>query len=155
MTTDRVDRAPQDDDRNRRGRQGGRACARQRRGRAVPPVQPQVERKSVRPRSTPHGFRPQSPIELLWWFLDTMEWSRTWQLLLLLTVPTAIVFAGLGLLAHVVVGTSAFWSAISGLALGGGTSAVTYGVTRRRQRQETQGQDADGADAPAPNQRGR
>ena len=38
------------------------------------------------------------------------------------------------LVAHVIVGTSAFWSAITGLAFGGGAGAATYGVARRRQR---------------------
>jgi hypothetical protein len=84
--------------------------------------------------------RPQNLLELIWWFLDTMKWSRTLQLLLLLTVPLALVFAGLGYLAHVIVGTSAFWSTISGLAFGGGTSVVTYGVARRQQRRREEAQ---------------
>ncbi len=35
-----------------------------------------------------------------------MNWSRTWQLVMLLVVPLAVVFGGLGLLAHTIVGTS-------------------------------------------------
>ncbi|WP_433361576.1 hypothetical protein ACQPZX_28760 [Actinoplanes sp. CA-142083] len=80
------------------------------------------------------GFRPQSWRDLLWWFLDTMTWSRTCQVLVLASVLLALVFGGLGLVAHAVVGTSAFWSAITGITLGASPGAVTYGVARRRRR---------------------
>ncbi len=120
----------------------------------LPPARQQVEGQPSEPLNTPPEFRPQSPLELLWWFLDTMKWSRTSQLLLLLTVPLAVVLAGLGLLAHVIVGTSAFWSAISGMAAAGGTGAVTYGAARRRKRRrrEAQDQDAGNTDDPGPDQ---
>jgi hypothetical protein len=63
-----------------------------------------------------------------------MTWSRTCQVLLLTSVLLALVFGGLGLVAHMVVGISAFWSAIAGVALGASPGAVTYGVARRRPR---------------------
>jgi hypothetical protein len=85
-------------------------------------------------RNASPDHRPQTFPDLLRWFLDPTDWTSTWQRLILLVVPLAAVFGGLGLLAHVVVGTPALWSAAIGLIFGGGTSAITYGVARRRQR---------------------
>jgi hypothetical protein len=103
-----------------------------------------VKGTPVPPRSIPPGFKPEKWLELVWWSVDTMNWSRTWQLLVLPVVPLALVFGGLGLLAHAIVGTPAFWSAI-GVVAGGSTGAVTYGVARRRQRRiEQRGNDGRG-----------
>ena len=64
-----------------------------------------VEGTVVPRRSTPSGFTPQTWRELLWWFPNTLTWSRTCQVLVLMSVLLALVFGGLGLVAHTIVGT--------------------------------------------------
>lgn len=81
-----------------------------------------------------------------------MNWSRTWQLVMLLVVPLAVVFGGLGLLAHTIVGASASWSVLGGIVAGGGTGAATYGMARRQQRSiERRGCDTGDHDSDQPN----
>ncbi len=80
-----------------------------------------------------------------------MNWSRTWQLVMLLVVPLAVVFGGLGLLAHTIVGTSLSWSALGGIVAGGGTGAATYGMARRQQRRiERRGRETGDHDSDQP-----
>ncbi|MGH4010369.1 MAG: hypothetical protein ACRDTH_19785 [Pseudonocardiaceae bacterium] len=78
---------------------------------------------------------PATVIDLIYRVWISLEWAKTGQMVVILLVAgltVALVFAGMGLLVHALIGTSAAWSAVGvcGIVAGGG--AAVY--VRRRQR---------------------
>jgi hypothetical protein len=80
---------------------------------------------------------PTTVIDLIYRIWMTLEWSKTGQMVVVLLaagLTVAVVFAGLGLLVHTLIGIPAVWSAVGGIVAGGGAAASTYGYVRRCQR---------------------
>lgn len=104
-----------------------------------PPVEPvPLAEKLIehpRPDTTGDYKPPATAIDLIYRIWMTLEWGKTGQMVVVLLAigfTMALVFAGLGLLVHAVIGTPAVWSAVGGIFAGSGAAASAYGYMRRR-----------------------
>jgi hypothetical protein len=90
---------------------------------------------------TTGGYKPPATvIDLIYRVWMSLEWAKTGQMVVILFVAdltVALVFAGLGLLVHALIGAPTAWSAVGvcGIVAGGG--AAVY-VRRHQRRAESE-----------------
>jgi len=85
------------------------------------------------------GMAPANNQDLILRMWNSLTWNKAGQVSLIIVVvgiAAALLFLWLGQLAHTLIGTPTTWSAFGGIAAGGSAGAVTYNVSRRRQRRD-------------------
>jgi hypothetical protein len=93
---------------------------------------------------------PSNLWDLIDRFFARMDWSSAGQIaviLFALALSALLIFGGLGLAAHYVIGTSSWLAAASAVLAGGGTSGATY--VHMRHKKKLQDPDPGGEDTQA------
>src|SRR5690242_7479607 len=90
------------------------------------------------PNASGSDTAPKDKLHLAYLVWLGMDWTRVW-MLLVLAVATAVLFAGLGFVAHMLVGAPTVWSALGGGATGLGAGiGAQAGLKRYRNHRRSQ-----------------